>query len=525
MRCKALLIWMALLAGGASSIPAAAQNLTVGLATGPTALDPHFHNHAQNNANAAHVFETLFANDARMQMLPRLATGAVTTDGVTWDITLRQGARFHDGTPFTADDVAFSFQRAPDVPNSPGSFGTFTRQIRSLTVTGPHSLRIVTVEAAPLLTTDLSNVYIVSRRHGTDATTADYNSGKAMIGTGPYRFTRWSPGSQIAFERNGDYWGEAERWEKVTFRIIPNNPSRVSALLANDVDLIADIPSSDVERLKSDPRFRVFTVPSNRLVFLAFDRTDEALTSGHIRTLDGSVPPRNPLGDVRVRRALSMAIDRRALVEQINEGEAVTTGQFVPEGFFGHFPDIRPERHDPEGARRLLAEAGWSKGFRLTLTTSNDRIINAPRMVQAIGQMWNRIGVQTTVELMPHAVFTPRRNRLELPVFLSSWGNATGEPLQTLVPQLGTRARDTGLGAANRIRYSNAALDRLLVAASAELDREQRLALLRQATDLALSEAVMPTLLVQVNNWGGRQGLRMEPRMDQHTLAMSVRPE
>jgi maleate isomerase len=187
-------------------------------------------------------------------------------------------------------------------------------------------------------------------------------------------------------------------------------------------------------------------------------------------------------------------------------------------------PRSGSKRHNPDGARRLLAEAGWPNGFRVTLATSNDRIVNAARMVQAIAQMWSRIGVQTTVELMPHAVFTPRRNRYEIPVFLSSWGNQTGEPLYTLAPQLGTRTRG-GLGAANRIRYSNPELDRLLNAASAELDRERLLALLRQATDLALSEAVMLPLLLQVNNWGARRGLSMEPRIDQYTLAMGVRPQ
>jgi peptide/nickel transport system substrate-binding protein len=237
------------------------------------------------------------------------------------------------------------------------------------------------------------------------------------------------------------------------------------------------------------------------------------------------MPPHSPLADVRVRRALSMALDRRAIVERVNEGQAVMTGQFVPEGFFGHFPDIVPDAFDPQGARRLLSEAGWPNGFRLTLATSNDRIFNAPRMVQAIAQMWSRIGVQTTVELMPHAVFTPRRNRYEIPVFLSSWGNQTGEPLYTLVPQLGTRSREGGLGAANRIRYSNPELDRLLGAASAELDRERLLGQLRQATNLALSEAVMLPLLLQVNNWGARRGLAVEPRIDQYTLAMSIRPE
>ncbi|HEV7265805.1 MAG TPA: ABC transporter substrate-binding protein [Falsiroseomonas sp.] len=515
----------ALVAALLATTSAFGQTLTIGLTTAPTALDPHYHAHAQNSATAAHVFETLFRPDAAMQLTPGLAIAARTSDAVTWEITLREGVRWHDGTPFTAEDIAFSLRRAPDVPNSPGSYGTYTREIAAVEITGPHSLRITARAPAPLLMSNLANIFIVSRRHGGGATTDDYNSGKAMVGTGPYRFQRWSAGTEIHFSRSEDHWAEREPWERVQFRVIANNPARLAALLAGDVDVIADVPSADVERLRGDPRFRVHTIASSRLVFLGIDRTDEALSSGHIRAADGAALPRSPLADVRVRRALSMALDRRAIVERINEGQAVMTGQFVPEGFFGHFPDIAPDAFDPQGARRLLSEAGWPNGFRLTLATSNDRIFNAPRMVQAIAQMWSRIGVQTTVELMPHAVFTPRRNRYEIPVFLSSWGNQTGEPLYTLVPQLGTRSREGGLGAANRIRYSNPELDRLLSAASAELDRERLLGLLRQATDLALSEAVMLPLLLQVNNWGARRGLVVAPRIDQYTLAMSIRPE
>ncbi|MBR0648842.1 ABC transporter substrate-binding protein [Roseomonas terrae] len=520
MRSVRLAVALSLLA----ALPAAAQTLTIGLATPPTALDPHYHAHAQSSATAAHVFEALHKPDAAMQLTPQLATDATTTNGIVWNVRLREGVRWHDGTPFTADDVVFSLQRAGNVPNSPGSFGTYTREVRTVEVTGPHSLRITATAPAPLLMANLSNIFIVSRRHGEGASTDDYNSGKAMIGTGPYRFARWSAGTEVHYARNDAYWGEREPWERASFRVIANNTARTAALLAGDVDLIADIPSTDVARIRADRRFQVVTVASNRLVFLGYDRTEEALATGHVRAAEGAPAlTRNPLADVRVLRALSMAIDRRALVERINEGQAIATGQFLPEGFFGYFADIPVERADPEAARRLLAEAGYPDGFRLTLTTSNDRIVNSARMVQAIGQMWTRIGVATSVETMPHAIFTPRRNRYELPVFLSSWGNQTGEALYTLVPQLGTRGQG-GLGNANRIRYSNPALDRLLVAASTEIDAPRRLALIRQATDLALAEGVMQPLLLQVNNWGARQGLAMTPRIDQYTLAMSVRP-
>lgn len=504
---------------------AAAQTLSIGLGASPSALDPHFHNQTPTNAIGQHVFESLLGRDARMQAQPELATAVTTTDAITWDVTLRTDVTWHDGQPFTADDVLFTFERAPNVPNSPGSFGTYTRTIRSIVATGPHALRIVTSGPNPLLPAEIANIMIISRRHGEGASTQDYNSGKAMIGTGPYRFESYAAGNLLTYRRNDAYWGEREPWAQLRMRIITNPAARVATLLAGDVDVINDIPSTDVRRLTNDARFRVFTISSNRLVFLGFDRTEQGLETGFIKAHDGSALTRNPLSDPRVLRALSLAIDRRAIVERINQGEAVLANQYVPEGFFGWSPDIPAPAYDPEEARRLLAEAGWPQGFRLTLVTSNDRIMNAPQMVQAISQMWTRIGVQTVPELMPHSVFARRRDRIEFPALMNSGGIATGEALSMLVGQLGTRSRDNLFGAQNRIRYSNPALDALLREASVELDQGRRLALLQRGQMMALDDFAMPPILFQVNNWGARAGIRIEPRMDQATLAMSMRRE
>ncbi|MCC7428744.1 MAG: ABC transporter substrate-binding protein [Alphaproteobacteria bacterium] len=504
---------------------ALAQTLTIGQATPPTSLDPHFHRHSQNAANATHVFDTLFLRNARMQLEPGLAVSARALNDTTWEFKLREGVTFHDGSPFTSDDVAFTFRRAPSVPNSLGSYGSFFRDVAGVTIVDPMTFRVQTRGPAPLIVGDLSNIFIISRKHGENATTDDYNSGRAMIGTGPYRFAAYQPGVHVTYARNDSYWRVREPWERAVFRIIPNNAARVAALLAGDVDVIADLPTTDVERLRSDPRLSVFTIAANRLVFLTMDITGEALKTGHISGPNGEALPRNPLDDRRVRQALSMAINREGLVNQINQGQAVLTGQYVPEGFFGYVPDLAPERFDPEGARRLLAEAGWGGGFRITLATSNDRIINSARMVQAIAQMWQRIGVQTNVELMPHAVFSRRRENFELPMFMSSWGNDTGEALSTLVPQIGTRDRNRGLGSANRVRYSNAEFDNLLMLASRELNEEKRFDLIVRATRMAREEAVMQPVLLQVNNWGARKGIRYDARIDQYTLAMSARRE
>jgi len=356
-----------------------AQDLRLALAGPPTSLDPHFHNNGINNAQARHVFDALTAQDANQQLIPGLAHEWRVVDDTTWEFRLRPGVAFHDGTKLTADDVRFTLERAPNVPNSPSSFGTYTKLIRGVTIVDPNTIRVHTDGPSPMLPLDLSQVAVISRRHGEGATTADYNSGKAAIGTGPYRFASYAPNDRIVYVRNDAYWGGAQHWHRVTFRMIPVGPARVAALVANDVDVIADVPTTDVARLRERQDVRLWSGVSNRMTFISVDVHNEVPMPANISDNAGNPLARNPMRDLRVRQALSLAIDRDLIVSRVNEGEAVRANQLVPENFFGYNPAIRPETPDPAAARRLLAEAGYPDGFRLVLHTSNDRIVNAVR--------------------------------------------------------------------------------------------------------------------------------------------------
>jgi peptide/nickel transport system substrate-binding protein len=522
MTGRSLLPLLAALALGLGAAPAAAQTLTVGQAQPPTALDPHFHARVQNNANSLHVFDTLIGYDARLAMQPRLATAWRPVGETAWDFTLRDGVRFQDGTPLTADDVVFSFERAPTVPNSPGSFGTATRAIRAVEAVGPLTVRFHTTVPSPQLPGDVAQIFIVSRRHGAGATTEDYNSGRAMVGTGPFRFVEWVPGERLTYARSPDWWGGRAPWERVVFRQVSNGPARVAALLAGDIDLIADVPTSDVPRLAEDRRVALFTTSSVRMIYLNFDPSAEALQGGTLTGHDGQRLARNPLGDPRVRRALAHATNRESLAERLYEGQAIAAHQIAPEGSDGFDPAMPPLAFDPDRARALLAEAGFPQGFRMTLYTSNDSIPNSARAVQAIAQMWQRIGVVATIETMPHTVFSRRRGLLELPAFLADW-SGRGELIYTLAALLHTR--DGGFGAANRVRYSNPELDALIRAAAGDFDTARRGRTLLAAARLARDDAGLVPVVFTVNTWAGRAGVvTYEPRMDNHTLATSARP-
>jgi peptide/nickel transport system substrate-binding protein len=502
--------------------PAMAAELRIGLAAAPTSLDPHFHNNGVNNAQARHVFESLTAQDANQQLQPGLAESWRLVDDTTWEFALRRNVTFHDGTPFTADDVAFSISRAPNVPNSPSSFGTFTKQIKGTTIVDPHTIRLHTDGPAPLLAIDMSMVAIVSRKHGEGATTSDYQTGRAMIGTGPYRFLEHVPNDRIVYARNPAYWGGVEPWERVTFRIITVGPSRVAALLAGDVDLISDVPTTDMARLKQRPNVRLWSGVSNRMTFLSVDVHNEVPIAGNISDKEGNPLPTNPMRDLRVRQALSLAIDRDIIVERVNEGEAIRANQLVPETFFGYNPAIRPETPDLAAARRLLAEAGYPNGFRLVLHTSNDRIINAVRTVQVIAQMWGRIGIQVQVDAMPHTVYSGRTARNELSHMLHSWGAGTGEALGTFVGIVHTRGG--AFGGSNRGRYSNPEVDAAIKRALVTVDEDKRRVILQETMATVVADKAILPLVFWVSTWATTPALTYVPQANQATLAMAVRP-
>ena len=520
----------------ASVSPASAQNAapargaaagreTLRLATGApvTSIDPHYHNLSPNSALAAHIFDPLERMDARMHLQPSLATSWKLVDNKTWEFKLRSGVKFHNGDDFTADDVAFTIHRVPLVPNSPSSFSIYTQSIASMDLIDPHTIRLHTKTVYPLLPIDLTNIFIIDGRADANATTEDFNTGKAAIGTGPYKFVSYRPGDRIELERNDAYWGGDPGWKHVSYRMIPNAASRTAALLAGDVDFIDTVPTEDLVRLRSDPQVKLWEVVGLRIIFLGLDQSRDGPTP-FVFGPNGETLAKNPLKDRRVREALSIAINRDAIVDRVMDGAAVASGQFLPDGAFGYVPGLAPPRYDPGRAKQLLAEAGFPNGLRITLHSSNDRYVNDARIVQAIGQMWQRVGVQTTVVPLPWSTYVAHASRQEYSAFLFGWGSGTGEASDPLRAQVATWDPAKGLGTANRGRYSNPALDALIGQAVSTADDAAREKLLQQATTMAMNDVAIIPLHIQKNIWATRPGLIDTPREDELTRAMDVRP-
>ena len=421
---------------------AGAAGLRLALSGDVTSLDPHFLNAAPNNTVARHVFESLVQVDADGQLQPALAESWRAVDPTTWEFRLRRGVRFHNGQEMTAEDVVFSLERPSLLVKSPGPFTAFTRPVVGKEVIDPYTIRLRTAAPYGPLPLDLSNVFIVSRKVAEAASTDDFNTGKAVVGTGPWRFSSWRRGDSIELLRNDMHWSLKPAFERVTLRIITSDPTRMAALLSGDVDAIEAVPTADIAKLRVNPKFIVEQRASWRTLFFHPDHARDR--SPFVYDKSGRPLEKNPLRDARVRQAISMAIDRRALVEKTMEGLATPATNIVAPGILGNNPAIKPDPYDPAAARKLLADAGWPDGFGMTLHGPNDRYINDEQVVQTVAQMLSRIGIAVKVETQPVAVYFARARKHEFSFALLGWGSNAGDfALRTLV---GTPNAETGWG-------------------------------------------------------------------------------
>lgn len=505
--------------------PVFAKDLVIGIGAALTGVDPHWHNNGQNNSNNSHVFETLMKTDAKGNLIPGLATSWKALSPTKYEVKLRKGVAFHDGSPFSAKDVLFSFDRVgKGVPNSPGAFTGFLKGITDIAAPDDSTVHFTTEKPIPLIFKNIGRIFIVSEKHGKGAKTEDYTTGKANIGTGPYKFGRWVPGASVEYTRNDAYWGGKEPWSKVTFQVMKNDSSRLAALLAGDVDLISAVPTTDIQRLKTDKRLKLWTSPTTRFTMFVPGFIQEPDKTKHFSAKDGSPLKENPFRKLKVRQALNLALDRDVIVERVNQGQAVRARQYLPEGMFGYVKGYDMSVFDPKKAKKLMAEAGYPDGFQVTIHTSNDRIVNAVKTIQTAAQMWTRhLGMKVKVETMPHSVFSKRRGKLELPLYMSSWGNSMQDPMGILNPNVMSYDKKKRTGRANRGRYSNAEVDRLGEMAAVEVDTEKRERLSQQGLKVAMDDVAMMPIVFWVYTWGTKPGISYTPRLDQNTLAMAVR--
>lgn len=503
---------------------ASALDLNVGISAIPTSMDPHFQALLINQHPQQQIFEPLVTEDGDNGIVGVLALSWRSVDDLTWEFKLRPGVSFHDGTPFSADDVVFSFSRVPTVPNSPNPLTTFTKSIVAVEKVDDLTVRMRTQAPHPFLLLDITLVSMLSGKIHAQATTADFNAGRMVIGTGPYRFAAFVQGERFEVTRNEAWWGGIQPWTRVSYRMISADPSRIAALLAGDVDLVDKVPVADLPTLRRNPAIALASTPAFESYYLFPDAVRDA--SPAVAGKGGRALPANPLKDRRVREALSIAIDRNAIVERVMDGAAIPAEQLSAPKAVGRSAALKPIAYDPARARQLLADAGYPDGFALTLNASRGWLPSDDKIAQAIAQFFTRVGVETRVEAMPVNVFLPKASNREFSLFMGSWaGSHAINPLRSM---LMTRDAAQGFGAGNRMHYSNPALDALVKEALVTIDDRRRNAALSAAMELAMTDVAAIPILHPFNTWAMKKAVvtyKASPlAKNQGQLASPARP-
>jgi len=497
------------------------QTLKIGLAGEVIAMDPHFYNATPQNTVALHVFSSLVDKSATGELRPGLAESWLLEDDLHWTFKLRDGVRFHDGTRFDARDVVYSLNRLANVPGAPGGFSSLVATVTDIEAVDTLTVRMTTSSPYPNLPMALSNIMIVPASNRAYLP-EDYNSGKAMNGTGPYRFVSYSPGEGVQLRRNETWFGGRADWETVDLRIITNPAIRTSSILSGDLDMIEVPSATDLERLSLHPGLAIASQKSDRVAYI--NPIFEPAPDGE-QIIDPSGNVIQPLANLKVRQALSYAINREGLSKRIMLETSLPTGQMLPEGMYSWVPEIGVPAYDPQKARALLQEAGYGDGFSLVLTAANDRVPYNVEVAQAVAQMWSRIGVRTQVNGIPTSVYARQAAAQKISVYIGSWGNPSLEVGRMAIALLHSYQPEKSLGTYNWSRYSNPRFDAVLTEAISTMDVAAREEKLREATRIALLEdqALIP-LYHFVNYWAMRKDISYEARSDGLTLAQNIHP-
>jgi peptide/nickel transport system substrate-binding protein len=492
-----------------------AQTLRWASAGDAQTLDPVSQNEQFTNAMNGQYYEFLVARDKNLGIVPQLATEWKQDGPLKWTFKLRRGVKFHDGRPFTADDVVFSIKRATEK----------TSQIRpyAAALGEPKKIDDYTVEfnlqqVNPIFLQHLNTVYIMSKSWCEEHKATkpqDFTNKEEMFtarnanGTGPYMVVTREPDVKTVLKRNPTYWGKIDgNVQEVIYTPIKNDATRVAALVSGEVDFILDPPPRDLERLRNTPSVKVIDGPENRVVFIGMDQ-------GRDELLYSSVKGKNPFKDVRVRKALYEAVDIETIKTKLMNGQSQPTGAVIPSSL-GDFNDPEIEKrlpYDLDAAKKLMAEAGYPDGFEVTLDCPNNRYINDERICQTLASMWARLKVTVRVNAMPKVNYFPKLEKLDTSMYMLGWGGSITDAETTFTPVWRNRG-EGGVGFYNYGNYKDDKLDALAAAQSKEADPEKRKAIIKQAFQVMAEQIHYIPLHRQFIPWAARAGVNVVHRAD-----------
>jgi len=501
-----------------------ADDLVIATKSGPASMDPHFTATSSNAEATKHIFDTLLRSGNNLEIEPSLALSWDAISDTVWEFKLRQGVKFHDGSDFTAEDVKFSIERIPEV-TGPNPSTIYVRRVESVEIVDPYTVRVTTVGPAPTLPNDFVRLFIVSHKAAADYSTKEtaaegFNSGRATIGTGPYKFVEWAPTQDLVLEKYDDYWGGAQPWDRVIRKEISNDAARVAQLKAGQVDLIAKVPATDIPALEADSNLDVVKINSEFIPYLSFDFRP---TSPMVWDKSGRPMKQNPFLNPLVREAFDLALDRETITEVALEGMGTVPTQIVTKNIFGYNRNIAPAPFDVDRALDLMRQAGFEEGFKVALHYANDRM--PLELGPTVAQLLAAINVDVEVNGVPAAVFNPARTRGEYSLYMASWATLTGEANYMLSSLMHSNDPAKSLGAFNIRGYANPEMDRLIEEAGVEMNEDKRRQLLEDANMLVATDRPDLPLAVNISAWGIRAGkISYNPRSDEDTVAMDAHP-
>jgi peptide/nickel transport system substrate-binding protein len=491
----------------ACAAPVSAQTLRWAAQNDILTMDPHSQNHATTNSILSHAYEGLVRYSPTYQVEPALATKWTTISPTQVRFDLRKGVKFHDGTPFTADDVVFSFGR---IKQPQGTLQIYVTGINEIKKIDDHTVDFILAGPNPILLRNITNFFIMSKVWAEKNRTANVQDYKAkeetfaarnVMGTGPYKVTGWLPDQRVTMSINTEWWDKhTGNVKEVIYTPVKSDATRVAALLSGDVDLLTDLPTQDVARLKADSKLKVLEGAEVRTIFFAPDVGSPELKYSNVKG-------KNPFADKRVRQAMSIAIDREAIKRNIMRGLSVPAGLMVAPGVNGYDAalDAAPKQ-DVEGAKKLLAEAGYPDGFEVRLNCPNNRYVNDEEICQAVLAMWARIGIKAQLMAENMATFSQKFQNFDSSLYMLGWGVATYDAQYTLQPLMRTRTSGPD-GNFNYSKISDPVIDRLTDAMKTETDAAKRNAMIREALIRVKDEALLIPIHHQVRPWAMKAGV------------------
>ncbi len=494
------------LAAALAAAPASAENVLRWTSQGDAlTMDPHAQNEGPTISMNGQIYESLVTRDYNLALQPELAT-SWEGDLEGWTFTLRQGVKFHDGSDFTAEDVAFSFRRAQ---SGASDYKEQIKSIKDIEIIDDHTVRFVTDGPNPILPNEITSLFIMDSgwaKANNVEMPQDYAAKEETFavrnanGTGPYRLASRAPDELTVMERNGEWWGWSEfpgNIDKIEYRPIKNAATRVAALLSGEVDFVLDPPLQDLPRIESTEGLGVSTVAQMRSIFFGMD-----LGSPELRSSD--VKGKNPFADPKVRLAVNHALDKEAIKRVVMEGLSFPTGMITPPGVRGNTPENdAPYEFNVEAAKALLAEAGYPDGFSVTLDCPNDRYVNDEKICQAAVGMLARIGIKANLEAVSKSQHFPKIQNRQTDFYLLGWGVPTLDSHYVFAYLI------DGEGSWNATGYSNPRVNEITDLIATEMDEEKRDALVAEAWDIVKAEAPYAPVHHQVIAWGISDGFEI----------------